>query len=238
MISNFATLRHTYDSPSGKVSYLLFQPEEIFFFSEGQFVMIETLIEDQIVKKPYSIATTNRMLQEEKLIGVIVKKASTNGMSDWLTSKIALGDTVTLKGPAGHYTDPKTQPNYLLISTGSGLSPNFGLFQHLVYEQKLWWTLVHLFWERYEEDLIPQIITNLHESWLPNIHTFTYLSGEDNSYVLYRMWHVQDGLQEAVNLVGNSATCFVCGKPAMVTDVIEKLQGMGIPREQIVVEKY
>lgn len=68
MITTTALLKHKYDSPSGNVSYVLFQPEQTFTFLEGQFCMIEAEIDGVTIKKPYSIASTNKQLQEEKLI--------------------------------------------------------------------------------------------------------------------------------------------------------------------------
>ena len=90
MYTGPAQLVYKYDSPSGYVSYLLFQPETTFTFSEGQFVMIEVEIDGKVIKKPYSIATTNKMMQEEKLFGVVVKKTSEKGMSDYLTCKTSV----------------------------------------------------------------------------------------------------------------------------------------------------
>ena len=68
MITTNATLKYKYDSPSGKVSYVIFQVEDIFPFAEGQFCMIEAEINGRIIKKPYSIATTSKMLEEDKHI--------------------------------------------------------------------------------------------------------------------------------------------------------------------------
>ena len=68
MITTYATLVHKYDSPSGYVSLVLFQVNEVFAFTEGQFVMIHAEINGKLVKRPYSIATTNKQLQEEKII--------------------------------------------------------------------------------------------------------------------------------------------------------------------------
>ena len=238
MFTTTATLTYKYDSPSGSTSYLLFQPIESFSFSEGQFVMIETHLHGKLTKKPYSIATTHRMLVEEKLVWVVVKKTSENGMSDYLTQKIQVGDTVTLKWPVGHYVDPETSKNYLLISTGSGLSPNVGVFHHLVYERQDHGKIVHLYGERYTDDLIPEIQTILTAQSNKHIQTICYLSREATPPHGYRAGHVQDGLVEAVDRVWTDATCFVCGSPAMVTDVVEKLQLLGIPNEQIITEKY
>lgn len=157
MLTTRATLVHKYDSPSEAVSFVLFQVDHVFTFQEGQFMMIEVQIGNKITKKPYSIATTNRQLQEEKLIGFVVKKTSEYGMSDWLTQQCSLGSEVLLKGPVGHYTDSQEFPNYLFISAGSGLSPNVGIFQHLVYESRQYEKIVNIFGERYYTHIIPEI---------------------------------------------------------------------------------
>lgn len=238
MITTPATLTHKEDSPSQQVSYVLFQPETTFTFSEGQFVMIEAEINGQVIKRPYSIATTHKQLQEEKILGVIVKKTSDKGMSDRLTQKIQLGDQVTLKGPAGHYTNPETHTNYLLISTGSGLSPNFGLFQHLIGHPESYKKIVTLFGERYAADLIPLVQDTFQTASSATVQHFFFLSQEAVLPTGYRKWYIQEGLSEAVDIVGTQTTCFVCGSPVMVTDVLFRLQELGIAREDIVVEKY
>ena len=97
MITTNASLVHKYDSPSDYVSLVLFQVEDVFTFQEGQFVMIEAEVNGKVSKKPYSIATTNKQLQEEKTIGIVVKKTSDHGMSDWLTHQIKIGDSVQIK---------------------------------------------------------------------------------------------------------------------------------------------
>jgi ferredoxin-NADP reductase len=68
MITTSAQLIHKYDSPSEYVSRVFFQPQESFTFLEGQFMMIEATVRGNKVKKPYSIATTNLQLTEQKLI--------------------------------------------------------------------------------------------------------------------------------------------------------------------------
>lgn len=81
-----ATWIEKQDSPSGLVSFVYFQPEQTFAFDEGQFMMITHQNELRTLKKPYSIATTNKLLHEDKRIGFIVKKTSEHGMSDFLTT--------------------------------------------------------------------------------------------------------------------------------------------------------
>lgn len=238
MLTTSATLKYKYDSPSGNVSYVLFQPEHTFSFTEGQFCMIEAEINGKVIKKPYSIATTNQMLQEEKCIWFVVKKASENGMSDFLTQSITLGDQVTLKWALGHYIDPKVHENYLFISIWSGLSPNFWIFQHLVSESGAYNRIVNILGERTAQELVPYIQDRFTQHGSDRITNFFCLSQELVIHSEYTQWYVQTKLADAVALLGTATTCFVCGSPAIVTDVIYQLTTLGIAREDIIVEKY
>ena len=238
MITTTAILKHKYDSSSGNVSYVLFQPEHIFSFTEGQFCMIEAVINWVVIKKPYSIASTNQMLQDEKLIWFVIKKASENGMSDYLTNQIMLGDCVTLKWPVGHYIDPKHHNNYLFISIGSWLSPNFWIFQHLVYESEKYNKIVSILWERTTQELVPYIQDRFLTHGSDQITNFFCLSQEQNDHPAYTQGYVQTKLWEAIDILGKEITCFICGTPTVVTDVVFQLTQLGIARENIIVEKY
>lgn len=253
MLTTTATLTHKYDSPSEQVSLVLFQVEETFAFQEWQFVMIEKELNGKLTRKPYSIATTNIQMQEEKTIGFVVKKTSENGMSSFLTQQITLGDTINIKGPVWHYVDSFEFPNYLFISTGSGLSPNVGLFQHLVYESKRYEKIVNIFGERFYSHIIPEVenlfvahdddrIQNmfyLSQEEFPLLEQEDFLVGDKRvGLELYRKWYVQEWLAKAVAYLWPQTSCFLCGIPAMVDDVQKKLIALWIPKEQISFEKY
>jgi ferredoxin-NADP reductase len=178
------------------------------------------------------------MLQEEKCIWFVVKKASENGMSDFLTQSITIGDQVTLKWALGHYIDPKRHQNYLFISIGSGLSPNLGIFQHLVYESGNYHRIVNILGERTARELVPFIQDRFTQHGAEGITNFFCLSQELVTHSDYTQWYVQTKLADAVTLLGKQTTCFVCGSPAIVTDVVYQLTALGIAREDIIVEKY
>jgi ferredoxin-NADP reductase len=85
MITTHAYVHDIHYSPSRNVCFVHFQLEDIFAFAEGQFVMIEASIEGKTIKRPYSIASTNKQLQEQKILSIVVKKTSEAGMSDRMT---------------------------------------------------------------------------------------------------------------------------------------------------------
>ena len=231
-------LVHKYDSPSGLVSFVIFQVEDVFSFQEGQFVMLELELWWSSIKRPYSIATTNQQMQEEKHIGFVVKKVSDDGMSQHLTQHIKMWDEITIKGPVGHYTDSETHPSYLLISTWSGLSPNVGLFNHLVYETSKAKKLINIFGEKIYADIVPELETLFTSHNKQNITNFFHLSRATNELSWFKGGHVQDSLEEAIQILWTETSCFVCWAPAMVEDVRKKLEELGVDKEDITFEKY
>lgn len=200
--------------------------------------MIEAQIDEQTIKKPYSIASTNLMLQNEKLIWFVVKKASESGMSDFLTTKLQIWDTITLKWAIGHYIDPQEYKNYLFVSIGSWLSPNLWIFQHLVYESHAYERIANIVGERTIQELVPYIQDRFTNHGLNNIKNYFCLSQEEVDKEDYYLWYVQSQLTEAVSYTSTQVTCFVCWAPTIVTDVVTQLIRLWIPQEQIVIEKY
>jgi ferredoxin-NADP reductase len=190
------------------------------------------------VKKPYSIATTNLQLTEQKLIWFVVKKTSSRGMSDRLTQEIQVGDTVQLKWPVWHYTDHGRHRNYLFVSVGSGLSPNVGHFRRLVYETHQYDKIVNLFGERYYQHIIPQIEELFLGGEQQHVTNLLYLSQEPQPPVGYFHGHIQQGIDQAISYLGLETSCFLCGKPEMVEDVRDRLEELGIASPDITFEKY
>lgn len=238
MITTQAQLVKKYSSPSEIVSYIIFQVEKHFEFLEGQFVMIEADLQWKTVKKPYSIATTNKMMIDEKHLWVVVKKTSDRWMSDFLTQHLHPWDTVTVKWPVWHYVDPKQNRNYLFVSAWSWLSPNVWLFHNLVYETRRYDRIVNVFWERYFSHIVPEIESLFTDHGQENVYNLFFLSQESTIPQWYMKWHVQDWISWAIELLGNDITAFICGKPEMVTDVQQNLIAQWVPKDQIVFEKY
>jgi len=263
MISCEAKLVYKFDSPNKEVSFVIFESAETFEFQEGQFVMIEVEINGEIIKRPYSIATTNQCMQDNRHLWIVVKKTSDHGMSHYLTQAIQIGDTVGIKGPVGHYTDSKTHPNYLLISTWSGLSPNVGIFTHLIHESWKFEQIINLFGEKTYADIVPEIeaiFTGHNKDKVTNIF---HLSREDESFfnkqnilspdkgkgsplgvgvwkpwITYLPWRILSSVTQAIQHLWTETSCFVCGQPDMVEEVRGILEKLGVDREDITFEKY
>ena len=101
---------------------LRLQPESPFEFQPGQFVNLHR--NDGLVRS-YSIAS----LPGEGVIELHIERIANGQMSNWLHDQINVGDQLEIDGPHGDcfYLNDKPQQNLLLIGTGSGLAPLWGI---------------------------------------------------------------------------------------------------------------
>ncbi len=237
MITTQATLVKKYDAPSGEVSLVTFQLESMCSFQEWQFMMISKEINGTVIKRPYSIASTAQQLLKEKTMSFYVKKASEKGMSARLTQGIKLGDIVTLQWPVWHYIDNKIIKNYLFISTGSGISPNLGIFQSLIMEeQQAYNNLVFLFGERTYAHIIPEVEQTLYAHNKLDITVQTHLTQEKKVWYLHG--RVQQSIPEAIKKTSTDVQVFLCGSPTMVQETKQLLIEQWISSKSITIEKW
>lgn len=253
-------------SPSGDVVILQLKSDELFSFIEGQFMMLQTLIDDKIVKRAYSIYSTNQQLQDSQTISFCIKRKEWGLFSTRATQGAKEGIKITMTWPVGKFIDNGVHKDYLFISVGSGLSPCFSIYTYLLQSWN-YHKIANLFGERYL-DHIPDQVLQHYSIQNEKVKNMIYLSREVESHKqkvdrsimgdsstslsLRSEWrksgYVQDWLDEAlVFLHGedydtmtlwHSITIFICGLPAMCDDVAERLLEKWFEKSQLVIEKY
>lgn len=110
---------------SSDVIELNLKISEPISYNAGQYV---TLWKDEKVARSYSIANPP---MPNKDINFHIRHISGGQFSGWVHNELKIGDTLQLQGPAGDcfYTAGKPEQNLLLIGTGTGLAPLFGIIQ-------------------------------------------------------------------------------------------------------------
>lgn len=83
-------------SPSGDVVILHVQVTEPLSFAEGQFMLLQTLIDNKIVKRSYSICSTNQDLQDRQIISFSIKRKDNGVFSTWATKVARPGMQITM----------------------------------------------------------------------------------------------------------------------------------------------
>ncbi len=101
---------------------LRLRPEAAIEFQAGQFINLHR--PDGLIRS-YSIAS----LPSEEVIELHIEQIPNGQMSGWLHDQINIGDALDIDGPHGDcfYLSGKPQQNLLLVGTGSGLAPLWGI---------------------------------------------------------------------------------------------------------------
>jgi CDP-4-dehydro-6-deoxyglucose reductase len=106
----------------------LFIEVECTWFA-GQFVDVWL---DAVTVRPYSIASR---CDDKKIIELHIKRHDQGLVSTWLCDTVAVGDQINLSVPRGDcfYTDSYHQNPLLMVATGTGLAPLYGILQEALY---------------------------------------------------------------------------------------------------------
>ena len=237
MLTTQWTIHHITHSPSRDVVIITCQVEEVFTFFEGQFMVLQTLIGDKIIKRSYSIYSTSQQLQDTKTISFCIKRKDQWVFSTRATQVAAVGMQITMTWPVGRFVDDGASRNYLFISVGSGLSPCSSIYQQLIRTDQ-YNKIANIFWERYL-DHIPWEVLDAYSIQSEKIHNQICLSKEQNIWSGMRHWYVQSGIDDALAFLGTQdVTVFVCWLPAMCDEVAQILQDKGIEKRRLIIEKY
>jgi CDP-4-dehydro-6-deoxyglucose reductase, E3 len=111
------------ESLSDDVMELKIKTAEPYEYHAGQYV---TLWRDEHSGRTYSLAS---LPSSDDTLNFQIKLIPGGVISSWVHDELQVGDTVSIQGPAGDcfYTPGNAQQNLLLIGTGTGLSPLYGI---------------------------------------------------------------------------------------------------------------
>lgn len=201
MITTTGLITHIEYAPSGEVVVMQVQIAEPLSFAEGQFMMLQTLIDGKIVKRSYSISSTNAQLQEQQTISFSIKRKENGVFSTWATKTAKPGMKLTMTGPLGRFIDKQTSRNYLFVSVGSGLSPCLSLYDHLIHTGN-YNKIANLFGEK-KIDHIPDTVLASYTKMDDRVYNQICLSREQtNRYpTVTRSGYVQEALSGALEFL-------------------------------------
>jgi len=101
------------------------KPSRTFDYKAGQFI---NLFKDKTTARCYSLASVPA-LNEELFLNV--RKVPSGLVSGWVFANLKAGDDITISEATGDcfYVPGNPQQNILLIATGSGLAPQYGIIR-------------------------------------------------------------------------------------------------------------
>ncbi len=199
-------------------------------FVAGQFINLIFQHNGEVFMKPYSIASKPSIKNKLQLS---IKLVDTGKATPHLWQK-QIGDEVSVKGPFGLFRCSSANKDKLVfIGTGTGIAP----LRSMIFEQLELGTqkeLILVFGARHENELLfKDEMEDLEEKY-PNFKYIKVLSKADDTW-LGRRGHVQDNF-DIIDPINSQF--YLCGLPAMISEVETKLNEMGVQKEQIHKEKF
>ncbi len=201
---------------------------EDFEYLAGQYI---TITNNEQVVRCYSIANQTK---KDRNIDLHVRLLPDGKMSSWLQDVAQIGDEVKVRGPAGdcfYFANGKIDNPILLIGTGTGLSPLYGILLDALEnghtgDIKLYHGALK------EADLY--FIGELNKI-AAKYSNFTYvpcvLRGEEGNF--YKTGNIEDIVLSALPEDKNNTKVYLCGAPELVNSLKVKVFLAGFSNNNI-----
>jgi ferredoxin-NADP reductase len=211
-------------------------------FIPGQFLQIHFHYDDgTATKRSYSVGSVGDGTSPVQQIEIAVSYVD-GGAATKLLSELDVGGTIEASGPYGRFClqDTDTHPRYLLLATGTGVTPYramLPLFKKLLAQGNR--EVVLLYGARNETELL---YGEEFEAFAQTHPGFTFhgcLSRQPRAVPRPgdRNGHVQSVLAELAP-ASERDIAYLCGNPNMVDAAFNALKDFGLPVPQIRREKY
>lgn len=129
------TIQEIKPETANAVSVVFNIPENLksdFNFTAGQYITLQTKINNQEIRRAYSICSTPQSGE----IRVAVKTVENGTFSVYATSNLKVGDAIEISAPEGRFQlKPEANKNYIAFAAGSGITPILSMVKTVLENQ-------------------------------------------------------------------------------------------------------
>ena len=224
------------------ISVLFDVPDELkeaFKFNQGQSLTMRTTLNDEEVRRTYSICSS----PIDKEWRVAIKKVEGGVFSTFANQQLKTGDILEVMQPVGKFytrLDPSQKKNYLAFAAGSGITPVMSIINTtLRTEPQSQFTLV--FGNRNKNSIIfKEDLEALKDKYLDRFRVYYILSRERTEIPLNTGRIDVNKLVELNRLIDYNKIdeFFICGPEEMIFSVKEYLEQKDVDRRIIHFELF
>jgi ferredoxin-NADP reductase len=202
----------------------------VFPYAAGQAVMVAAHGDPQ--RRPYSISCAPEDAQRDRALELLVGTEPADGLDRRFMPVV--GARVDVEGPVGTFTllDSLEARRFLFVAGGTGIAPLRAMLRHALTRPH---DSIGLFYSARTPDEFAygdELRTLAREGRIALRQTITRSTVAHWADARGRV--TREVLAELVH--GPETLCFVCGPPALVTEVPGLLEELGIPGSQIRLE--
>lgn len=209
-----------------------------FHFIAGQYITLKTEINNNEIRRAYSICTSPK----SNKIRVVIKEIKNGVFSTYANKNLKKGDVLEVSKPEGKFllnTEPSNKKNYIGFAVGSGITPIMSMI-HSVLENETNSKFVLVYGNKSTYDTIFFDKINILLKENPNRFFIQHIFSKeqpknslfgriDKSVIIYV-------LNKFENLTFNDA--FICGPESMVNIVSETLKNKEFKKDNIHFELF
>ena len=202
-----------------------------FDYRAGQFI---NLYLNQTISRSYSLASVPQL---DRYLHFHVRRLPDGQMSNWIHKTLKIDDEVTISLPLGNcfYTTGRPEQNLLLIGTGSGLAPLYGIIRDALNQGHL--GEIYLFHGSRElAGFYLQTTLDQLSKQHSNFHYLPCISGQEsaNGYATGRADNL--AFQQISDL--KNWRVFLCGHPEMVNTAKRRAFLAGASMQDIYLDAF
>ena len=209
-----------------------------FNFKAGQYITLKTEINNETVRRDYSLCTNPK----SGVIAVAIKEVEGGAFSVFANQSLAAGDEIDVSTPNGRFIyNPKTSSETIFgIAAGSGITPVMGIAKTVLKETTNS-KFVLLFGNKSEQDTIfKNELSELTNKFSERFSVQYLFSQEQKEYALSGRINeaVINATHEKLNQNTNASTYYICGPEAMINSAKNTLVERGVSEEAIKYELF
>jgi ring-1,2-phenylacetyl-CoA epoxidase subunit PaaE len=230
------------DTQEAKIVSFAVPPElrETFGFTQGQYLTLRHTIDGQDLRRSYSICAG----VDDGELRVGVRKVQGGAFSNWIHSRLQVGDTLQVMAPQGRFfvpIQPEARRHFLGIAGGSGITPILSIMKTvLAREPHSRFTLIYGN-RRLQSTMFKEEIEDLKNRFMTRVNLQHVFSDEQtdapiNSGVMNRE-KISEFLQVLIP-ARSIDHAFICGPFQMNDEAEAALRAAGVAEERIHIERF
>ncbi len=223
------------ETPTVKRFFIEVPDVENFKYVPGQFVILEAVINSQVVRREYSIASAP---DDSNVFELLIVIAEHGLFTTWLFSEIKVGSTIKTSSALGKFVlPPNLDEDLCFICTGVGLAPFRSMIVDIYRKNIPHKNIDLVFGTRYMNDLCyPEELYSL-EKKESTFHFFPSLSREKSEEWKGHKGYIHD-IYKDLYKDKRPAYFYICGWKNMIFQARDNLTELGYDKKHIRFELF
>ncbi len=206
-------------------------------FTPGQYLTLRATIDDQDVRRCYSICSG----LDEATLQVGIKHLPGGLFSTWANTVLREGDTLLVMRPEGRFgvpIDPAASRVFAAFAAGSGITPILSIMK-TVLAREPGSRFFLFFGNRATRDIMfRDELEDLKDRYMSRLSVFHVLSREQQELDILNGHLDPEKIPALLRLLPPPDHVFVCGPQGMIEGLEPALAAAGVPPERIHVERF